>query len=89
MAGTSKIARLCIVGNRRLNSLCPVRGTDTRPYSFGGIDTDGKSRAETCRIINGLRIQAKRIAFLASRTNTMLSLPMLMSMVGAHHGFFM
>lgn len=33
--------------------------------------------------------RAKRIAFLASRTNTMLSLPMLMSMVGAHHGFLM
>jgi len=33
--------------------------------------------------------KAKRIAFLASRTNTMLSFPMLMSMVGAHHGFFM
>jgi len=33
--------------------------------------------------------RAKRIAFLASRTNTMLSVPMLMSMVGAHHGFFM
>ena len=33
--------------------------------------------------------KAKRVAFLASRTNTMLSIPMLMSMVGAHHGFFM
>jgi len=33
--------------------------------------------------------KAKRIAFLASRTNTMLSIPMLMSMVGAHHGFFL
>jgi uncharacterized membrane protein len=33
--------------------------------------------------------RAKRIAFLASRTNTMLSIPMMMSMVGAHHGFFM
>lgn len=33
--------------------------------------------------------KGKRIAFLASRTNTMLSIPMLMSMVGAHHGFFM
>jgi uncharacterized membrane protein len=33
--------------------------------------------------------RAKRIAFLASRTNTMLSLPMLMSMVGAHHGYFL
>jgi uncharacterized membrane protein len=33
--------------------------------------------------------KAKRIAFLASRTNTMLSIPMMMSMVGAHHGFFM
>ena len=33
--------------------------------------------------------RAKRIAFLASRTNTMLSVPMLMSMVGAHHGYFM
>jgi len=33
--------------------------------------------------------KAKRIAFLASRTNTLLSIPMLMSMVGAHHGFFL
>jgi len=33
--------------------------------------------------------KGKRIAFLASRTNTMLSVPMLMSMVGAHHGFFL
>lgn len=33
---------------------------------------------------------AKRIAFLASRTNTMLSIPMLMSMIGAGgHGFFL
>ena len=32
---------------------------------------------------------AKSIALMASRTNTMLSIPMLMSMVGAHHGFFM
>jgi len=31
---------------------------------------------------------AKFIALMASRTNTMLSIPMLMSMVGAHHGFF-
>jgi len=33
--------------------------------------------------------KAKRIAFLASRTNTLLSIPMLMSMIGAHHGYFM
>lgn len=33
--------------------------------------------------------RAKRTAFLASRTNTLLSIPMLMSMVGAHHGYFM
>jgi uncharacterized membrane protein len=33
--------------------------------------------------------KAKRTAFLASRTNTMLSIPMLMSMVGAHHGYFL
>ena len=33
--------------------------------------------------------KAKRTAFLASRTNTMLSIPMMMSMIGAHHGFFM
>ena len=33
--------------------------------------------------------KGKGIAFMASRTNTMLSIPMLMSMVGAHHGFFM
>jgi uncharacterized membrane protein len=30
---------------------------------------------------------ARRVAFVASRTNTMLSIPMLMSMIGAHHGF--
>lgn len=33
--------------------------------------------------------RAKRVAFLASRTNTLLSIPMIMSMVGAHHGFMM
>ncbi|MGI9289677.1 MAG: urate hydroxylase PuuD [Gammaproteobacteria bacterium] len=32
---------------------------------------------------------AKSTALMASRTNTMLSLPMLASMVGAHHGFLM
>ncbi len=32
---------------------------------------------------------AKRTAFLASRTNVVLSIPMLMSMVGAGHGFFL
>jgi len=36
------------------------------------------------------KAKAARIAFLASRTNTMLSIPMLMCMVGAGHlGFFM
>ncbi|MGI9329529.1 MAG: urate hydroxylase PuuD [Gammaproteobacteria bacterium] len=33
--------------------------------------------------------KAKSTALMASRTNTMLSIPMLMSMVGAHYGFFM
>jgi uncharacterized membrane protein len=33
--------------------------------------------------------KAKRIAFLASRSNTLMSIPMIMSMVGAHHGFIM
>lgn len=33
--------------------------------------------------------KAKRIAFLASRSNTLMSIPMAMSMVGAHHGFAM
>jgi uncharacterized membrane protein len=33
--------------------------------------------------------KAKRVALMASRTNTMLSIPMLMSMVGAHHGYFL
>ncbi|MGB5740244.1 MAG: urate hydroxylase PuuD [Woeseia sp.] len=33
--------------------------------------------------------KGKRIAFLASRTNTMLSIPLIMSMVGAGHGWFM
>ena len=32
--------------------------------------------------------KARRVAFLASRTNTMLSIPMLMSMVGYGHGGF-
>lgn len=33
--------------------------------------------------------RAKKVAAMASRTNTLLSIPMVMSMVGAHHGFFM
>ena len=33
--------------------------------------------------------KAKNIAFLASRSNTLMSIPMVMSMVGAGHGFFM
>jgi uncharacterized membrane protein len=33
--------------------------------------------------------RARRVAFLASRTNTLLSVPMVMCMVGAGHGFFM
>ena len=33
--------------------------------------------------------KAKNVALLASRTNTMLSIPLIMSMVGAGHGFFM
>ena len=32
--------------------------------------------------------KARRVAFLASRTNTVLSIPMLMSMVGYGHGGF-
>jgi len=32
---------------------------------------------------------AKKTAFAASRTNTLLSIPLIMSMVGAGHGFFM
>ena len=33
--------------------------------------------------------RARRVAFLASRANTLLSIPMLMSMVGfGHAGFF-
>ncbi len=33
--------------------------------------------------------KAKNTAFLASRSNTLMSIPMVMSMVGAHHGWFM
>lgn len=33
--------------------------------------------------------QARKVAFIASRTNTLLSIPLIMSMVGAGHGFFM
>ena len=32
---------------------------------------------------------AKNIAFIASRSNTVMSIPLIMSMVGAGHGFFM
>ncbi len=33
--------------------------------------------------------KAKNTALLASRSNTLMSIPLVMSMVGAHHGFFM
>ena len=33
--------------------------------------------------------KAKNIAFLASRSNTLMSIPMVMSMVGAGHGWIM
>jgi uncharacterized membrane protein len=33
--------------------------------------------------------KAKKIALMASRSNTLLSIPLIMSMVGAGHGFFM
>ena len=33
--------------------------------------------------------KAKNIALLASRSNTLMSFPLIMSMVGAHHGMFM
>jgi uncharacterized membrane protein len=32
---------------------------------------------------------AKKIAFMASRSNTLMSIPLIMSMVGAGHGWFM
>ncbi len=33
--------------------------------------------------------KAKNIAFMASRSNTLMSVPLVMSMVGAHHGWVM
>jgi uncharacterized membrane protein len=33
--------------------------------------------------------KAKKVAFMASRSNTLMSVPLVMSMVGAGHGFFM
>lgn len=33
--------------------------------------------------------KARRISFIASRTNTLLSIPLIMSMVGFHEGFFL
>ncbi|MDH3612103.1 MAG: urate hydroxylase PuuD [Gammaproteobacteria bacterium] len=33
--------------------------------------------------------KARNVAFMASRSNTLMSIPMVMSMVGAHHGFVM
>ncbi len=33
--------------------------------------------------------KARNVAFMASRSNTLMSVPLVMSMVGAGHGFFM
>lgn len=33
--------------------------------------------------------KAKNIALLASRSNTLMSIPMIMSMIGSHHGWMM
>lgn len=33
--------------------------------------------------------KAKKIAFMASRSNTLMSIPLVMSMIGAHHGWVM
>jgi uncharacterized membrane protein len=33
--------------------------------------------------------RARRVAFIASRVNTLLSIPLIMSMVGFHEGFFL
>ncbi|MCJ7592010.1 MAG: urate hydroxylase PuuD [Woeseiaceae bacterium] len=33
--------------------------------------------------------KAKSIAFMASRSNTLMSIPMVMSMIGSHHGWMM
>ncbi len=33
--------------------------------------------------------KARTVALMASRSNTLMSIPVVMSMVGAHHGFFM
>ena len=33
--------------------------------------------------------KARKVAFMASRSNTLMSIPLVMSMVGAGHGFFM
>jgi len=33
--------------------------------------------------------KAKNIAFMASRSNTLMSIPMVMSMIGSHHGWMM
>ena len=33
--------------------------------------------------------KARKVAFMASRSNTLMSVPLIMSMVGAGHGFFM
>ncbi len=46
-------------------------------------------RQQNLALMQTSQDSAKFVALMASRTNTMLSLPMLMSMVGAHHGYFM
>jgi uncharacterized membrane protein len=33
--------------------------------------------------------KARKVTFIASRSNTLMSIPLVMSMVGASHGFFM
>ena len=47
-------------------------------YSSAPISADDAAKAK-----------AAKVAMMASRTNTMLSIPLVMSMVGAGHGFFM
>jgi hypothetical protein len=70
MAWTSKVTGPGLIRHRCQYGMCPVSGADTCANPFEGINTDGKSRSEACRIIDRLWIQAKLITFLGQKRQT-------------------
>ena len=72
----------------------PQRAFKDEEYTRAGIPL--QADLSDCDVIIGLKeipsdaeiAKARKVAFMASRTNTLLSIPMLMSMVGFGHGGF-